>query len=421
MKVGKLKKDKRFESRNDRSLGIQTWGDNNDYPQQVFQVVNASATGKPCVEVYKKFISGRGFIDKDIYNLIINRKGQTSDYLLNQISYDHAHIGGFAIHINYNAAFQIVELQHFPIEELRFEKMDENGNFNRIARHPDWARQFTQLRKWRKEDIVFFDFYNPDPEIIQSQVDVAGGWSKYNGQIFFYSNQGEKVYPLPVYDNVLTDMNTQEGISNVSNRNARNNFFVAGIITEFLDDTESEEQESELEKAILDFQGDEEACKVMYSSAKSKEEKPEFTSFRPNSYDKEFDTTRKAVRDDIGGAFNQPPILRAEDVGANFGADLMKNAYNYYNSVIENERLVLERVFIQIFRNWKEQLNGNYAIDPLSYNVDMSLVEELGDKGFERLMGIIENEKMSSEQKKKIIKELFDFSEDRINNLIVMQ
>ena len=49
MKVKALKHDIRFSVSNARNLGIQIWGENNDYPQSVKEIVNASATGKPCV------------------------------------------------------------------------------------------------------------------------------------------------------------------------------------------------------------------------------------------------------------------------------------------------------------------------------------------------------------------------------------
>lgn len=418
MKVGKLKKDKRYDSRNNRSLGIQTYGDRNDYPQQVIDVVNASTTGKSCVDVYSKFISGRGFSDEDFNNKILNRHGHTAGYILNEAAKDYAEIGGFALHVNYNAHFKIVEIQNTPIETARFEKFDENRQFHRIALHPDWGRNYTSLFKWRKEDIDFIELFNPNPEKIQKQVDAVGGWVNYTGQIFYFSNQGEKVYPLPKFDNALTDMNTQEGISNVSNRNARNNFLPAGMIADVMNSDESENQENETEKSILEFQGDEEAVKLMYIQVESKEEIPIHIPFEGKNYDRQFDATRKAVREDIGVSFNQPPILRAEDVGSNFGSTAMKEAYNFYNSVTENERMSVERAFSQIFKEWHEQLAIEFSIEPLSYDVEMTLAEELGEKGFEQLMKIIENEKLDAKQKKSMIKILFNLEDERVEQLI---
>jgi hypothetical protein len=95
------------------------------------------------------------------------------------------------------------------------------------------------------------------------------------------------------------------------------------------------EDEGQLESTIKGFQGDENAGKIMYVELDDGDTKPEFVSFKGTNYDKEFNVTLASSQANIGKAFNQPPILRAENVGANFGADLMKNAYDYYNSVPE--------------------------------------------------------------------------------------
>jgi hypothetical protein len=274
------------------------------------------------------------------------------------------------------------------------------------------------LRRWRKEDICFFDLFNPDPEFILPSVEACGGWESYTGQIFYYSNEGVKTYPLPIYDDVLTDMNTEEGISNVLNRNARNNFLSAGMLIDYVNNPESEDQESEIEKSFKRFQGDKAACKIMYIPVKSKEETPEFKSFKGENFDKEFDFSDQAVADKIGRAFNQPPILRAQDVGANFGADLMKNAYNYYNSVTYNERLVIERTFSELFQHWFESVPDNFEIAPLTYNASLTLAEELGEKGMAQLLQIVEQPTLLAEQKKKMLKTLFALEDETINNLI---
>lgn len=417
MKASVLKRDKRFEIRADKSLNIQTFGDSNDYPQQVIEIVDASVTGKSCLGVYAKFISGRGFVDDVFYKMVVNSHGQTSDYILDQISKDFAQFGGFALHLNFNANFQITEIYHQPFEHVRFEKLSDNNEFDRVAVHPDWGKRFTSLRKWKKDDIEFIHLFQPDPEKIQEQVDAAGGWQNYKGQIFYYSSAGEKTYPLPIFDAVLTDMNSEEGVSNVNNRNVRNNFLAAGMLVDKVNSDDTDEQESATEKALIEFQGDEEACKIMYIQVESDEEVPEFIPFKGNNYDKEFTVTNKTVEEKIGKAFNQPPILRAENVGANFGADLMKNAYDYYNSVTENERLAIERVLSQIFKYWHDQTPADFSVIPLSYQVKMTLAERLGEKGMESLMKIIENASLTQENKRNLLKRLFDLNEDELNDL----
>ncbi|MCL2596269.1 MAG: hypothetical protein FWD66_01115 [Paludibacter sp.] len=382
MRVSLLKHEQRFESRNDKTYGIQTYGENNDYPQKVMEIVAASCTGSSCLDNYKKFISGEGFTDLTNYEKIVNTKGQTLDYVLNEIAKDYATFGGFALHVNYNANFQIIEIQNVPFEHIRFEKLDDNGEFNRVAVHPDWGRRFVNLRKWKKDDIIFYNLYNPNPEEIKRQVPqikinevMMYDFNSYNGQIFYYSNNGEKVYPLPTFDDSLTDMQTEEAISDILYRNANHSFLPAGMLIEKISkspDNEGQQEQkkqntTDTEKSMLEFQGPKNTSKIMYVAVESDEEKPEFAPFRTNNYDKEFTVSNDTARDKIGRSFNQPPILRCEDVGGNFGSDLMTNAYIFYNSQTRNERLAIERVFMHIFKNWHLPINLNFEISQLKY------------------------------------------------------
>jgi hypothetical protein len=58
-----------------------------------------------------------------------------------------------------------------------------------------------------------------------------------------------------------------------------------------------------------------------------------------------------------------PPILRGEDVGAGFASELLTNAYNFMNSIVDSERRAISAVFSEIF-----QEKGDYTILPSIYN-----------------------------------------------------
>jgi hypothetical protein len=62
----------------------------------------------------------------------------------------------------------------------------------------------------------------------------------------------------------------------------------------------------------------------------------------------------------------QPPILRGVDVGAGFGADLMKNAYDFYNSIVESERKMIEQELKKVFTLMPVTFES-YDIQPLQY------------------------------------------------------
>ena len=387
MKFTTLKYSPVIYSKNATSLGIQTIGENNDFYQVVMRVISGSVSGSSCVDVYSKFINGRGFMP-GVFDKKINKKGQTLDDLLRMIAEDYARFNGFAVHVNYNALGQKTSASHVPFEHLRLEMLDENGQFNKVAIHPDWAKEYTTLRKWKKEDIKFIDLYNPDLEAIQEQVINAGGWQEYKGQIFYYSGNRDISYPIPTYASALTDMSSDEGLSNINYRNIRNRFMSGGILVGIkkADETEEyEETEEEIEalkeakrpirrdegvdmaSELVKFQGDEDACKIGYMEVESRDDIPEFKPLQSNNYDKDYTSGEKSVKDKIGRAFNQPPILRAENIGAGFGSELMQACYDYYNSVTETERYDIERAFTEIFTNWKYGEITNFTIQPKTW------------------------------------------------------
>ena len=273
-------------------------------------------------------------------------------------------------------------MAHLPFEWLRLQALKDDYTFDKIAMHPDWGRRYTALRPFRQKDIVWFDFY--DPENIDEQVKAAGGWDKWNGQVLYFSRRGDKCYPLPVYDAALTDMSAEEGLSNVSYRNIRNNFLPCGMFIDHDNRPESESQEDETRKELAVYQGDANAGRMMYINLKMVEQEPEFKPFETNNTDKKFTNSNNDIPDRIGAAFCQPPILRAKDVGSNFGSTAMKEAYDFYNSQTDSERLVIERVFAEVMAYYKDinaiNPEGDYSILPKEYKVTQTLAERLGER-----------------------------------------
>jgi hypothetical protein len=413
MKVVKLKKEKSSESYIDKSAKIQTWGERNDFPQSVDEIIKGSVTGFSCLKVYSSFIFGKGFKDEALYKTICNRKGQTFDDILKLVVKDYAEIGGYALHINYNLNYQISEIQHVPIETVRFCELDNQGNFKTIKTHPDWGKRNTAVKKFDSKDIKEYYFYNP--KIVEAEIKEAGGIDKYKGQIYFFSNEGQKIYPQSIFLPALTDMSTEQGLSNVAYRNVRNNFFPAGMMVEVGVKNQDEENDTDTQDNIKAIQGDEQAGKILYVQVESKEEAPSFIPFDSKNYDKEFTVTNETTEARIGKAFSQPPILRSVDVSGNIGAELIRNAYNYYNSITETERIQLERTFNELLRNWKDQLGVTAEILPKTFNVQMNIYEKLNDKQLEILFGLLTG---VNEQKFVLIEKLFGITKEELEGIV---
>ena len=386
MRVKDLKKNsnKRIDIRYLQQLGIQAYGEDNLYPQTLKNIVSASSTGSECADRFADFIEGNGFREVSFSEYVVNRKGDTADDIHALVCRDIADYGGLALHVNYNILGEIVELHHIPFENCRLLEEDDNGYVSKIAIHPDWTgnktRKGTRI-KTSKENIDYINVFNPKKNVIQAQIEAAGGIEYYKGQVLWVSMAGKQTYPTGKGDRVITEMSTDEGLANVKYRNVRNNFLPAGMVitrkgsrvsyddegNEIKDNTHNED--SGFSDAILSLQGDVNSNKIMEVEIEAEEEEPKFVAMATQNYDKEFTVTDASVVERIYSAYGQEPwyCIRVGKVG--FSGDILEDAFEYYNSIVSKQQRLIERTFDRIFKYWYEIANpsNDYSVEPLKY------------------------------------------------------
>lgn len=355
------------------SLDIQNYGLRNDYPQRLKMLTAASVTAKGCLQTYAKFMQGSGFEDPNFYQAVINDRQEQVDQLLNRTVKDVADFRGFAWHFNYNAMAEIVEVNFVHFEHCRLTIEDDNGRVGKIALHRDWTKK-RRTTRISKQTIDYIDVFNPRRDVVLAQMVAAGGPENYKGQILYYNLDGDMVYPVPIYDAAITDISTEAGVSNVMYRNTRMNFMPAGMLIRQLEEPDPKKEEGRSKDTSFTenfkaYQGDENACKIIDVEVDADEVKPEFVPFELKAKGPEMELTSRMVSEKIGKPFLQPPILRAESVATGFTLQAMRDAYDFYNSITQPERVELERVFQTVFSKFAQPVNpgGNYAIKPLSY------------------------------------------------------
>lgn len=378
----KRKSSRRIDISYIQSLGIQSYGDDNLYPQTLRNIIAASSTGSECSERFADFIEGNGFMDEQFSSYVVNRKGQTSDGIHTLVCNDVAMYNGIALHVNYNVYGEIVELHHVPFENCRLLEEDDNGYVAKIAVHPDWTGNKTRKGKKiqvKKENVDYIDVFNPVKEVVLSQMEAAGGIEFYKGQILWISMDGKNVYPTGKADMVVTEMSTDEGLSNVKYRNVRNNFLPAGMVitkkgthTTFDDngnEVKDDDANDSFSEMLVNLQGDMNSNKLLDVTLETDEEKPEFVPFTTQNYDKEFTVTDASVVERIYSAYGQEPwyCIRIGKVG--FSGDILEDAFEYYNSIVSKQQRFIERAFQMVFRYWFETANpsDDYSVQPLRY------------------------------------------------------
>ena len=356
------------------SKKVKAYGQNNDYPQKILEIINASGTGRTCMDIYVKFVEGGGFEDVAFAQTVINSKKERAGSLLRKFAKDLKNFNGFACLVKYNGVGLPDEYYNVPFEHCRLEIDSDKNYTGRIAIHPDWTgitgRSFTSA------SVKYINSFNPDKVV--EEITEVGSPLNYLGQIFYFTADGDIEYPISPFDAVVTDMLTEESVSTVKHRNSKYNFLPAGILVrkgikpKTLDNGEIDlndpftRQQMEAADMITKMQGDSNASKIWVVDVDADEEKPEFIDFTAKNFDKQYELTEETVQENIGKMFMIPPILRGIDIGAGFGADLMTNAYIFMNSVTGNERKMLEIAFRDLFTYYPVKFT-NYHILPLQY------------------------------------------------------
>lgn len=355
---------------------LQSYGNDNLYPQHLQAITRASGTAELCLNRYAKFIEGYGFANEAISDVVVNHVGTTADELLHDIAQDVARFGGFALHVNYNVLCQVTEINFVPFENCRLEEEDDAGNVARILVHPDWTGKKTRnghVIRVDESNIDRINVFNPNPEVVAAQVIKAGGIDNYKGQILWVSLDGRFQYPTPIYDSVVTDISTDEGLGNIKYRNVRNNFLVSCMLLARKGVPKIDEKGNKIEEQLisdedlLTFQGDENTSKILYVELENEEDKPEVVQFPTRNYDKEFSVTDASVVERIYAQFHQELFYSIRIGKLGFSGDVMRDAYQYYAGEVTNEQRFIERAFERICAHGALPLTSDFSIKPLKY------------------------------------------------------
>jgi hypothetical protein len=346
-----------------KTEGIINYDVDNAYPQRIMDIVHSSGCATRCVNEYGKFIEGQGFTDLFFYKAIVNGKQQSVDKILSKVARDKARYNGYALHVNYNALGQVIEVHHVPFEYCRLGDPNIPEYAGKIAVYTDWYRQ--RSTKIKKEDIKWFNVFNPDKAV--SEALACGGFNMYKGQILWWSFEGEQ-YPLSPIDPVIEDVESDARIKN-HKRKAIATGFNADFALITQEKFESESEREEYIANLENFQGDENAGNIMLVEIDRPEQKPEVMPFPVSNADGKFQYTETSIHDNIRKCFGIPPVLIGEATAGKLGTSQeIIDACNFYNAITDPERRAVSESFQLIFNKWyNPSINPSkdYSITPL--------------------------------------------------------
>jgi hypothetical protein len=350
-------------------------GADNDYPETIDRLINNSVTAKTCTNLMIQYLIGKGFGEAD--ELVIGRQGLRVIDFVDDVANSKVRQRGLFIHVNWNANFKIDSLQLLPFTDCRVGKKD-SANYNGKIGVKNWQEK-TDETEW-------VDVYNPMKEVIQAQVEKAGGWGKYKGQILYINDDTDYIYPLSRIDAVMGDCDNENQVSIYKNTILRKGFFGKTLVLtppmidsnieesivnekgELIKNPEYIKAKSERDKfkeTIEEFYGAENVGGVMHVETEFNGEKLEDSivfkniesKIDPNLF-KEIETS---LRKNIALAFNNVPIGLIEQSDGIFTAsgEAITQMQKQYWFNTEKERNRLEAVVNMLFKLHKNY-NGQY-------------------------------------------------------------
>jgi hypothetical protein len=233
-----------------------SYGDDNNYFQYLIDRYNGSPTNNAAINGIAEMIYGKGLDaveSKDKVKEYEEMKSLFTKKVIKKICYDYKMMGQAAVQVIYSKdRKKIAQIAHIPVETLRAEKCDENGDITGYYYSNDWTKTKTNDQLLR---IPAFGYSKEAIEILYIK--------PYRAGFHYYS---------PVdYQGGLQYSELEEEIANYHINNIQNGLAPSMLIN-FNNGIPTEEQRDEIERSIQEkFSGSSNAGKFILAFNDSKE------------------------------------------------------------------------------------------------------------------------------------------------------
>lgn len=357
-----------------KSADVYANDTDNGYPERMDRLINNSVTAKSAAAIMVQYLIGKGYgadtdstvINKDKNLKLIDFADDVADDLVKQ--------RGVFIHINWNALYQIADFSVVPYEWCRIGKKDSTDYAGKIAISKEWLKP-------KRSEIQLIDVYNPRRAVIDAQVEKAGGWEHYKGQILFVTMDTKLIYPLSRIDPVAEDCDSEAQASVYKNKLLRKGFFGNTLVvtrplvgdglepgSRALQDAESEREL--FQQAIKDSLGAQNTggvlCLEMDFAGEKLDDAILIKQIESKIDDKLFNYTEASVRENILVAFNNLPagLIKTNESAlfGNSGEAIREMKRTYWENTCK-ERNLLTSVINQLLLHSQDY--ASLVVQPL--------------------------------------------------------
>lgn len=350
----------------DTKYQIIPYDSDNLYPQRIANVIASSGASTICAKWFAKFVFGKGLENIATAQIKVNRKGEKLIDILRKCVKTYSKFGSFAVHFNYNLLGEKTEMQFVPFPFVRMGSDSNEVMFNgKFKVYNDWDKQ--KRKTINEKNIIELHEYAPNKSLSQIE---KYGIQEYKGQLYYHFEE-YGTYPISPLDAEMESAVVDSEIKEFNYSNVTTGFLGAHI-AEYPFKFENDEQRNEEQENLNKLQGARDAAKIMMVENEYSDTKPfRLHEVKASYVDNMFLNTEKTTRERIRKMYEVPPAF-LEAIPGSLGADDIKNAYDFYNAVTQDYRLLFEEIFTEFTRGWDTNImtDTDCKILPLKYEVN---------------------------------------------------
>jgi hypothetical protein len=361
--------------------GFLPFGSDNLWPQKLIEVINESPTASACIGVRAEFIEGNGFTNTAFSKLVINRRGLTVDKLLKAQARNIALFKTIVIHVGYNALGQAASFTPVPFELVRLAEPDDLNEITQAAICPYLGAELHKFKS-RKQEKQIVSLYNPDPEVVFSQMEAAGGIEQWHGQILYLPTiYSADYYPETDFFAAIKDIQSESGLVDYDFNTIFNGFNVGGIVGGLksppIRDASGNmvPDPNSFAPRISSMMGPDNAGSVLVAEFDTLEQLQafKFESTSGVQLADRYKSTATRVEYRIARAMKVPNELAQiqREGGAIFSDKELETATRFMQKKVNPDQREIQQTMEMLFRYWKNPgdlpQDGNYQIENQNY------------------------------------------------------
>jgi hypothetical protein len=358
-------------------------GEDNLYAEVIERLTNNSVTAKTSSKIMASYIIGNGFgeeKDKTIINSE-TRPQLTLRGFGNIMSQNVSVQRGVWVHAQYNSNFDVDRYNILPYSHCRLGKEDDNDYSGKIVVYDNWDMSQGRINK---DDFLIFDVFNPSKEVVEYQIDAAGGIDDYKGQVLYVNLDAQFDYALGTIDATMQDCDSERQASIYKNCSLRRGFYgktlvvtkpLAGGIEGDHDHDIKERKEIESErknfkKTMEGFLGAENTGGLLHvevdHDGDNLDEAFKVERIDSDIDDKMFAFTEGSIFKNILMSFNNIPsgLVRSDNSLFSANGESLEVMKETYQENTEFERDTVEEIINMLMSFFKDDL-GELKIIPL--------------------------------------------------------